>query len=196
MACALSLSTKLTRPQRKQCLVWSWKLRVTWHVCQSDCDRYVILRCYDVLVLTQQSSCHEDPDRHHVLTLAKIAKPVLCRLAWVAWWKLLQNTKHSAHLLCSEQYIEDYRGESVCQDDIIIVDLGHSICDKHIVGKDNFLLDVGVDLLDQLLLSIYFMSSWVNLADLLDQEKCQCPHVHMHYVTYTPCRQGHEVAFK
>jgi len=72
-----------------------------------------------------------------------------------------------AYLLCSKQYIEDHRGERIGQDDIVIIHLGHSIGDQHIVRKDNLLLNVCVDLLHQLLLCIHLMSSWIYLAHLL-----------------------------
>jgi len=72
-----------------------------------------------------------------------------------------------AYLLCSKQYIEDHRGERIRQDDIIIIKLGHSIGDEHIVCKDNLLLDVSVDLFHELLLCIYLMSSWIYLAHLV-----------------------------
>jgi len=75
-------------------------------------------------------------------------------------------SSHIAYLLCSKQYIEDHRGERIGQDDIIIIHLGHSIGDQHIVCKDNLLLDVSVDLFHQLLLCIYLMSSWIYLAHL------------------------------
>ena len=75
-----------------------------------------------------------------------------------------------AHLLGPQQYIEQHRGEGVCQDDIIIINLSDSIGDQYIVRKDDFLLDVGVDLVYQLLLCICFMCCRIYFADLINPQ--------------------------